>query len=82
MWRLVFAGNFRYFNFIETRRFQPCVELRFAKPRPPIAQMRGNVGLVVFEQIEDHHLSPGAQDFVCGNDRGFRMFSVMERLAE
>ena len=82
MWRLVFAGNFRYFNFLESCRLQPCVELRFAKTRPPITQVRGNVGLIMFKQIEDHHLSPGAEDFVRGNDCRFRIFCVMKRLAE
>ena len=65
---LLFSRDFGDLNVIKTSFLEPCVKLVLAEARPAVAEMLGDFGLGMLEQIKNHDLATGAEDFVRGDN--------------
>src|SRR5262245_48857748 len=82
MRRLFFAGDHTDFDFFETGRFEPLVQITFGKTQPAVAVELVSTVKFVLQQVKDHDLATGFEHVVSGGDGFGRFFCVMQRLTQ
>ncbi len=78
---LVFAGDDADFDFLEAGVFEPMLQVALREAEPVIAVEFAGFFEIVFEQVEDHHLSPAFDDAMHALEGGGGFNGVMQGLA-
>src|SRR5436190_22151496 len=82
MRRLLFARDHTDFDLLEIRCFEPALKITLCETQPTIAIKFVCFLEFVLEQIENEKLSARLENSVCGLDRVFRFFRMMQRLTQ